>query len=71
MPKYRKKPVVVEAVQWMGNYQDLQELTNEECNHWCIDHDKGQVSRNRNTWHYKNTKRKGKYGSDYTISWGF
>ena len=40
MAKYRKKPVVIEAMQWMGKYQDLQEWTRGECNQWFIDDDK-------------------------------
>jgi len=28
MPKYRKKPVVIEAVQWTGKHGNLLEVTN-------------------------------------------
>lgn len=40
MAKYRKKPVVVDAVKWIGNLEDLDELGYFSCkvqrNHNCL-----------------------------------
>ena len=37
MPKYRKKPIVIEAIQWVGNTNEVKNFCGDKCSYSIYD----------------------------------
>ena len=55
MPKFKKKPVIIEAIQWVGNYKEILEFTNYQAykkldDNLYVDTMEGEMQANINDW---------------------